>query len=319
MELSKEKMEIYEKNLQRLQDAADELMGRMKGHGYSFRREITDGKGKCCPEKLQSLVEEMLSLWEKKQYARFPKAIWAKSYLQVRRELYGQYLYLVMRCSLYRGGYYCVRDSELKERTDFAFVLEQAKWFSRNWCITDGPDGRRQNEPGNGYDGYFGFHLYSPVNHYLTFGEVDVRNLEDDWAMTPPHMRAENRLYRWTAGSEEEEEPAEAEQLQEADEPGEAEPLQEAKETEKAEPLQDMGNEDLFYEEEDDDDGFADAFYDPEEDEVLSPLDMLDEEDRTAWWIASPDEEVLRRHVHTHPPPSPYLLEERSPVRPDTD
>ena len=44
MKLSKEKLDIYEKNLQCLQDAADELMRRMKGHDYSFRREITDKK-----------------------------------------------------------------------------------------------------------------------------------------------------------------------------------------------------------------------------------------------------------------------------------
>ena len=64
MKLSKEKLDIYEKNLQCLQDAADELMRRMKGHDYSFRREITDKKGEFSPEKLHSLVEEMLSLWE---------------------------------------------------------------------------------------------------------------------------------------------------------------------------------------------------------------------------------------------------------------
>ena len=45
MELSKEKLEICEKNLQSLQEAAEELMRRMKGHDYSFRREITDQKG----------------------------------------------------------------------------------------------------------------------------------------------------------------------------------------------------------------------------------------------------------------------------------
>ena len=226
MKLSKEKLDIYEKNLQCLQDAADELMRRMKGHDYSFRREITDKKGEFSPEKLHSLVEEMLSLWEEKQYVRFPKAGWAKSYLRTRRELYGLYLYLTMRCSLYQDGYFYVWGSERKARTDFAFLLEQAKWFSRSWCITDGPDNSRQNEPHNGYDKHFGFHLYSPINHYITFQELNVRGLEDDWALTPPYMRAENRLYSETIPSKEAEEPQEeeeletAEQIEETGEPG---------------------------------------------------------------------------------------------------
>ena len=215
MKLSKEKLDIYEKNLQCLQDAADELMRRMKGHDYSFRRENTDKKGEFSPEKLHSLVEEMLSLWEEKQYVRFPKAGWAKSYLRTRRELYGLYLYLTMRCSLYQDGYFYVWGSERKARTDFAFLLEQAKWFSRSWCITDGPDGKRQNEPRNGYDSHFGFHFYSPINHYFTFHEVNVGNLDDDWAMTPPYQRAENRqLYSGTVQLEETEEPEETEQQQ---------------------------------------------------------------------------------------------------------
>ena len=129
MELSKEKLEIYEKNLQSLQEAADELMRHMKGYDYSFRREITDQKGEFCPEKLRSLVEEMLSLWEEMlRTNRYPKAGWVKSYLQTRRELYGLYLYLVMRCSLCEGGYYYALDRDQKERTDFAFLLENAKW-----------------------------------------------------------------------------------------------------------------------------------------------------------------------------------------------
>ncbi len=260
MELSKEKLEIYEKNLQSLQEAADELMRRMKGYDYSFRREITDRKGEYCPEKLHGLVEEMLSLWEEKLRSKpFFKCV-AKSYLQVRRELYGLYLYLTMRCSLCPEGYFCVRGSGQKERTDFAFLLEQAKRFSRSWCITDGPDGTSQNEPHGGYDEHFGFHLYSPINHYLTFMELSVRNLDDDWALTPPHLRAGNRQFYSRAV-----EPEETEQLEEAD-------------------GTDMDDEDLFYE--DDDGGMADAFYDFEEDDIWTPLDELDEEDRAAWWEA---------------------------------
>ena len=157
MELSKEKLKIYQKNLQCLQEAADDLMRCMKGYDYSFRKEITDKSGKFSPENLHGLVEEMLSLWaEKLRTERFVKEGWLKSYLQTRRELYGLYLYLVMRCSLCPGGYTCARGSEMKERTDFAFLLEQAKWFSRSWCITDGPNGASQNEPRWGYDGHFG-------------------------------------------------------------------------------------------------------------------------------------------------------------------
>ena len=97
MELSKEKLEIYEKNLQSLQEATDELMRHMKGYDYSFRREITDRKGEFCPEKLRGLVEEMLSLWEEKPRANlYVKESWVKSGLRTRRELYGLYLYLVM-------------------------------------------------------------------------------------------------------------------------------------------------------------------------------------------------------------------------------
>ncbi len=261
MELSREKLKIYEKNLQCLQEAADELMRRMKGYDYSFRREITDKKGVFCPEKLRGLVEEMLSLWEEKlreETFSFAKEGRVDSYLRTRRELYGLYLYLVMRCSLYRNGFFYAWGSERKERTDFAFLLEQAKWFSRSWCITDGPDGSRQNEPYDGYDKHFGFHLYSPVNHYLTFQALEVGNLEDDWAMTPPYKRAENRLCSWMGG------PEETGQPQKADEA-------------------DMDNEDLFYEDGDCDDGFADAFHDPGEDEFWNPLDMLDEESRSAW------------------------------------
>lgn len=300
MELSKTKLEIYEKNLQCLQEAADELMRRMKGYDYSFRREITDKKGEFCPEKLHGLVKEMLTLWEEKLCAEpFIKKGWVKSYLRTRRELYGLYLYLVMRCSLYRNGYFCAQGSERKERTDFSFLLEQAKWFSRSWCITDGPDGNRRNEPRNGYDSHFGFHFYSPINHYLTFQELDVRNLDDDWAMTPPYQRAENRLYsrtgRWEETDEPEEEggPEEAGQPQEPDEPEKAE-QPEADESEKAEEPQeteqpeeedgpDMDGEE-FYNDGNDDDVYD--LYDLEEDEFLSPLDMMDEEDRAAWWEA---------------------------------
>lgn len=285
MELSKEKLEICEKNLQSLQEAAEELMRRMKGHDYSFRREITDQKGKFCPEKLHSLVEEMLSLWEEKLLAkRYIKKGWVKSYLRTRRELYGLYLYLVMRCSLCRGGYYYARGGELKERTDFAFLLEQAKWFSRSWCITKGQDGTSQNELYGGYDGNFGFHLYSPINHYLTFKDLNVRILDDDWALSPPHLRTEYWIENLTEETEETEQPEEAGETEETEQPEETDETEGTEQPEEADET-DM-DDDLFYEDGEDDDGFADAFSDFEEDDYWSPLDELDEEDRAAWWEA---------------------------------
>ncbi len=284
MELSKEKLEIYEKNLQSLQEAADELMRHMKGYDYSFRREITDQKGEFCPEKLRGLVEEMLSLWEKKLRAnRYVSESWVKSYLRTRRELYGLYFYLVMRCSLCREGYFYARGSEQKERTDFAFVLEQAKRFSRSWRITDGPDGTGRNEPWGGYDEHFGFHLYSPINHYLTFMELTVGSLDDDWALTPPHLRAENRLCSQTAEPEETEQPEDTERPEEANETDMTE-----QSVEEDEPEEDDA---LFYEDGEEDGSFADAFPDPEEDDFWSPLDELDEEDRAAWQAAEYEQE----------------------------
>ena len=52
-----------------------------------------------------------------------------------------------------------------------------------------------------------------------------------------------------------------------------------------------MDDDDLFYEEEYDDDILADAFPDPGEDDFWSPLDVLDEEDRTAWLEAEYEQE----------------------------
>ena len=90
--------------------------------------------------------------------------------------------------------------------------------------MTDGPDGTSRNEPCGGYDRHFGFHLYSPINHY-TFMELNVRTLDDDWALTPPHLRAENWLYSQMA------EPGEAEGLEGIEEPGEAEQQEEIEES----------------------------------------------------------------------------------------
>lgn len=190
MENQWDELENYRKNLRCIQEVTEELLSHMKGHGWSFRSEITDKKGAFSREKLRALVEELLSLWEARLAENTDidpetgKSV-AEPYLQERRELYGLYLYLVMRCSLCQGGYANARGRELEETADFAFVLEQAKQLSRSWCVTAERDGSRKNQPVYGFDEHFGFHLYSPINHYLTFREVDVRLLGDDFALTP--------------------------------------------------------------------------------------------------------------------------------------
>ena len=62
-----ENYENYQKNLLCLQDVANRLLSHMKGHGVSFRSEITDENGAFSQEKLCSLVGEILSLWAEKQ------------------------------------------------------------------------------------------------------------------------------------------------------------------------------------------------------------------------------------------------------------
>lgn len=164
-----ERYENYEKNLLCIRDVTDRLVGHMKGHGVSFRQEITDGKGNFSQEKLLALVERMLSLWaEKQREGTFPDPSTGKSlmepYIQDRWELYASYLYLVMRCSLCQGGYALVRSGEMKEQTDFAFLLEQAKRLIKSWCVMKYLDGSKRNELFYGYDCHFGLHLYQVLS-----------------------------------------------------------------------------------------------------------------------------------------------------------
>lgn len=192
MESSREKLDNYQKNLRCMQEVADKLLGHMKGHDYSFQPEITDKKGNFSQEKLCGLLEEMLSIWE--ENLRWGSAMdpstgksVAEPYLQARRELCRLYLYLVMRCSLYPGGYSDARDgAEKKERTDFAFLLEQAKQLSQDWCVITGRDGKRRSVPYSGFDGHFGFHLYralqDPDGAYGSNG--------NDWSLTPDWKQA---------------------------------------------------------------------------------------------------------------------------------
>ena len=174
----------YQKNLLCLQEVTERLTGHMKGHGYSFRPQITDGKGNFSQEKLCVLVGELMGGWAEKlqKYMDRDPATGeslAEPYLRERRELYGLYLYLVMRCSLYEGAYARAYPYGFvsKERTDFAFLLEQARRISRRWCVMAGPDGSKTNELYEGYDTHFGFHLYKII--------VDPEREFSDSALSP--------------------------------------------------------------------------------------------------------------------------------------
>ena len=198
MELSWEKLENYQKSLRCLQEVTDELLSHMKGRDWSFRQSITDDKGKLGQEKLHALVTELLDLWaarvrEGTDVDPNTKQSLAEPWLQERREMYGLYLYLVMRCSLEKGGFHDARnDAELEERTDFAFLLEQAKRLSQDWCVLAEADGTRRNELYWGYDAYFGFHLYYALHDPdVLKGYVNPGN---DWSLTPDWKRACDQL-----------------------------------------------------------------------------------------------------------------------------
>ena len=159
------KFEDYQKNLLCIRDVADGLLGHMKGHGVSFKPEITDEKGKFSQEKLSGFVDELLARWaEKQREGTFTDLStgesMAESYIRARQELYGSYLYLIMRCSLSQADYDFVVGGSLKVRTDFAFLLEQAEWLMRGWCVVKEEDGSKKNQLFWGYDGKFGLHLY---------------------------------------------------------------------------------------------------------------------------------------------------------------
>ena len=196
MELSQERLESYRKNLRCLQEVTEELMSHMKGRDWSFRQEITDKHRKFSQAKLQALVTELLELWTEKVREGTDAdpdtgESLAEPWLRERRELYGLYLYLVMRCSLEQGGYTDAWGGDMKERTDFAFLLEQEKRLSRDWCVLTGPDGARRNELYWGFDAYFGFHLYyalhdpDVLNGYISTG--------NDWSLTPDWKRASDQ------------------------------------------------------------------------------------------------------------------------------
>lgn len=159
--------ENYKENLQCIKDVTDRLLDCMKGYGISYKPEITDWKGKFSEEKLSDFVEKLLTIWADKQREgtyQNPATgeSLAESYIQKRKELYSCFLYLIMRCSLEKGAYTLVKGTELEERTNFAFLLEQAKMLMNAWCVMAYPEGKK-NELFYGYDDMFGLHLYAPV------------------------------------------------------------------------------------------------------------------------------------------------------------
>ncbi|HBA46619.1 MAG TPA: hypothetical protein DCZ91_02220 [Lachnospiraceae bacterium] len=169
MILFNRKWEDYRKNLACMQEVTDRLLGHMKGHGCSFRKDITDSGGEFSQDKLCGLVKEILELWaealrESDTDLSTGESV-AEPYIRERRELYGLYLYLVMRCSLCQGAYAKAYPygPVSSERTDFAFLLEQARRLSESWCVTAGPEGDKKNELYEGYDEHFGFHLYKTI------------------------------------------------------------------------------------------------------------------------------------------------------------
>ena len=196
MKLFQGKQEDYRKNLACMEEVTDRLLGHMKGHGFSFRQEITDSKGDFSQEKLCGLVEELVERWVETLRESTDKdpstgESLAEPYIRERRELYGLYLYLVMRCSLCEGAYakaYPYGSVE-KERTDFAFLLEQARRLTRRWCVMAEPDGGKRNELYEGYDEHFGFHLYKTL--------VDPQRITDDSALSTWWKR-QNNLKRLT-------------------------------------------------------------------------------------------------------------------------
>lgn len=182
MELSRETLDNYRENLWCLREVTDKLLGHMKGHDYSFRRDITGKGGAFDDGALRALVEELLSGWA--EYTRegiYPERPGGESpaepYIRARREIYGIYLYLTMRCSLCEGAFAAARGGEEAERTDFAFILDHARRFARALCVMEAQNGERTCEPYQGFDAYFGFHLY----HALT----DPENQSLDSALTP--------------------------------------------------------------------------------------------------------------------------------------
>lgn len=183
-EMHEEKLEIYQRNLWHMQDVTDELLSHMKGYGVSFRSEIVDRKGEFNQEKLNNLVEKILSLWAAELRAGTltdpdTGESLAEPYIQTRRELYGNYLYLVMRCTLQQGDYNLVcGGNEMKEQSNFDFLLKQARRLFRSWCVMEEPDGSKKNDLFQGFDDHFGFHLYVPKDDLTYMKDWPMNRLE---------------------------------------------------------------------------------------------------------------------------------------------
>lgn len=200
MELTSEALDNYRKNLWCLEEVADRLLGHMKGHDFSFRPEITDKNGSFKEEKLRAFVEELMSGWERElRDGVYPDTPGvedsAEGYIRARRELYGLYLYLAMRCSLCEGAFAYAVGGEDRERTDFAFILDHARRLSRSFCVMIGPDGAKTNEPYDGFDACFGLHLYRVLED--PEGKNSDSGLTPSWripAQNPASLTNEGRM-----------------------------------------------------------------------------------------------------------------------------
>ena len=196
MDISRETLDRYHKNLWSLRDITDQLVGTMHGQTISFRSMIADRSGKLDQKKLTELIEEMLSDWaEHVREGVYPDKPGAESaaepYLRARQELYGTYLYLTMQCCLCTGAFALAGgDEEDPERQDFAYLLDHAKRFAKSWCVLEDPDGTRHNIPYQGYDSHFGFHLY----HAFT----DPEERSGDSYLTPSWKMPSQDLSRIT-------------------------------------------------------------------------------------------------------------------------
>lgn len=285
MDISRETLDTYTKNLWCLRDLTDQLMGTMKGQTASYRPLIADRTGKLVQKNLSKLIEEMLSGWA----AHVREGIYpdrpgeesaAEPYLRAREELYRLYLSLTMQCSLCSGAYALVGgDEEDPERPDFAYLLEQARQFARTWCVVQDPDGTRHNLPYEGFDACFGFHLF----HVLS----DPEDRSADSFLTPSWKRPcqdisqltnlgnMKRIHRKRLSPP----PAPADPDGPRHQDGPALEDQE----EDWDPYADFGPE-----EDEDYDPFADSWDSVEMPIGVSPIpeDEIDEGDRTSWLLA---------------------------------
>lgn len=158
-----EELETYLKNLYCLEKVMTNTVDRMKGYDYSFKQDVTLRRGEFKDGLLSNLIDDMLSNWKKMLRIRGVNPVTGEDatepYTSVREELYKAYLYIVMRCSLLDATFLADGEKQ-KPCPDFAFVMEQIRRLSRDWCVIKTSNGSRKNVLLEGYGEYFGTHLY---------------------------------------------------------------------------------------------------------------------------------------------------------------